>query len=150
MTEILAHRTIAASTERVASIILNIAELAEWNPALLRTETDDTVAAVGKPYAVATKIPGRATLTYERADADLIVWRLAVAGGIERGEWALERAGGLERSDWGPQRASQSTSVTHTMHQSGPVFALLRNAMTEVPVWRLDRLAARATGVSDG
>jgi len=136
-----AERDILADPATVASIILNIGELADWNPALIATRTNDRVAIVDHPYSVSTRIPGRATLTYVQANADRIVWRLDAGGSVETGEWDLYLRG-------------RATRVVHTMTHGGALFALMQRAMTPVPTWRLDRLQQRAearassTGIS--
>lgn len=131
MTPLSATREIHASPHDIARIVLNIAELADWNPALNWTDTGETEARVGHPYRVSTRLPGRATLTYQEASPNRIVWRLDVAGNAETGEWTLEPHGA-------------ATRVTHTMTHRGPFFALARRAMMQVPTWRLDRLQERA------
>lgn len=132
MSSLTAHRDIAATPGALSRIILDVAALADWNPALCAVEdTDDAVAIEGKPYPVSTRIPGPATLTYELVSDTRVTWRLAVPGGAEVGDWEL-------------RAHANGTYVRHTMEHSGAVFKLLRNAMRPVPVLRLDRLAARA------
>lgn len=126
-----AETRIDADPGAVASIILNIAQLAEWNPALLSTGTEDAVARLDHPYPVATRIPARATLTYVQANSERIVWRLDVAGSVETGEWNFESDG-------------KGTRVTHTMTHSGALFAVMQRAMASVPSLRLGRLKQRA------
>ena len=132
MNALKATRSIRADPQILTEIILNIAELADWNPALNSTRTQDRIAKIDHPYPVSTRIPGRATLTYIHADQQRIVWRLDVAGNVETGEWQLEAGDGA------------STRVTHRMSHSGALFALMQNAMRQVPTWRLDRLQERA------
>lgn len=131
MNSLTAQRDIHASPQTIVNIILNIAELADWNPALHSTGTRDLSARVGQPYPVSTRIPGRATLTYTHSSAERIVWRLEVAGSSETGEWDLRPQG-------------ETTLVTHTMTHTGALFTLMHNAMSSVPTWRLGRLQQRA------
>lgn len=131
MTSLIATRELRADPETIADIILDISALADWNPALHGTHTNDTSARIGYPYSVSTRVPGRATLAYLEASPERIVWKLVVAGGSEIGEWALQPAGA-------------ATRVTHRMVHEGPLFMLMRHSMTPVPDWRLDRLQARA------
>ncbi len=126
-----AHRDIDADPQIIIDTILNIAELADWNPALISTRTTDSTARIGHAYPVSTRVPGRATLTYTAADPHGVAWRLDVSGGTEVGEWDV-------------RRLDVRTRVTHTMTHSGALFAVMRNAMREVPTWRLDRLQVRA------
>ncbi len=126
-----AERDIAAHPEAIAAIILNISELAEWNPALTATGTADTVARVDHPYAVTLRAPGRARLTYVQSSVARIVWRVDIGGSVETGEWDLLPRG-------------RTTRVTHTMSHTGALLAILGGGMTSVPTWRLDRLQARA------
>ncbi len=131
MNTLTAQRDIHSDPQTIADIILNIAELADWNPALNSTGTRDQSARIGHPYPVSTRIPGRATLTYTRAAPDQIAWRLEVAGSTEAGQWDLQPRGA-------------TTRVIHTMTHSGALFTLMHNAMSSVPTWRLDRLQQRA------
>lgn len=131
MNTLTAQRDIHADPRTIADIIVNIAELADWNPALTSTGTRDRSARIGHPYPVSTRIPGRATLTYTEATSGRIMWRLEVAGSTETGRWDLEPLG-------------EFTRVTHTMVHTGALFTLMHNAMSSVPAWRLDRLRQRA------
>ncbi|WP_054679956.1 SRPBCC family protein [Microbacterium sp. No. 7] len=131
MNALTAQRDIYADPQAIAGIILNIAELADWNPALNSTGTPDIVARIGLPYPVSTRIPGRATLTYTRATPEHVVWQLEVAGSTETGQWNLHPRG-------------ETTRVIHTMTHTGALFTLMHNAMSNVPTWRLDRLQQRA------
>ncbi len=126
-----AQRIIQADRAVIRGIILNISELAAWNPALNWTDTEANVAEVGVSYSVSTRLPGRATLTYLRSDEDQVVWRLETLGGTETGEWSLKPAQGFTR-------------VVHTMTHEGPLFALMQHATSQVPSWRLGRLQERA------
>ncbi|QOC26769.1 SRPBCC family protein [Microbacterium hominis] len=131
MNPLTAQREIHASPQIIADIIMNIAELADWNPALNSTGTRDLSARLGHPYPVSTRVPGRATLTYTDATIERIVWRLEVAGSSETGQWDVRAHG-------------EKTLVTHTMLHAGALFAVMHNAMTNVPTLRLDRLQQRA------
>ncbi|MCC9053892.1 SRPBCC family protein [Microbacterium sp. F2E] len=131
MPSLTAHRDVHADPHTIAGIILNIAELADWNPALNSADTQDRIARIGHPYPVSTRVPGRASLTYLHADPERITWRLQVTGGTETGEWELQPNG-------------ETTRVVHTMTHDGAFFALMRHAMHQVPNWRLDRLQQRA------
>lgn len=131
MKTLTAQREIHADSQTIIHIILNIAELAEWNPALNSTDTRDRSARIGHPYPVSTRIPGRATLTYIHATSRRITWRLEVAGSAETGQWDLQPQG-------------ETTRVIHTMTHTGALFTLMHNAMSNVPTWRLDRLQQRA------
>jgi hypothetical protein len=133
MTSFTATRAVRAEAKTIADIILDISALADWNPALRATDTRDARARIDYPYSVSTRIPGRATLTYLEASTERIVWKVKVAGGLETGEWSLQPAGAMTR-------------VTHRMVHEGPLFTLMRRAMTPVPNLRLDRLQARAEG----
>ena len=133
MSQLQAVRRIRATPRAIAEIILNVAALPEWNPALRRADTMETSARMGHPYAVASRIPGPATLTYTSVDEDRIVWELRIAGSLETGDWTLE-----------PGKAG--TLVSHTMIHRGAALNLLSRAMAPVPTWRLDRLQARAEG----
>lgn len=125
-----ARRDINAHPSAVARVILNIAELADWNPALTNVDSTDQSARIGHPYSVSTRLPGRSTLTYTLATTERIMWRLDLAGGTEIAEWVLLPRGAV-------------TQVDHNMTHSGPLFTLLRGAMANVPMWRLDRLQER-------
>lgn len=129
-TQLAAARSIPAPPEAVAAIIMNVAELAVWNPALLSVQTQDSTAVVGRRYSVSTRVPGRANLTYERTGLASIAWRLVVPGGVELGAWAIHAT-------------ATGTRVTHEIRLSGPTFALLRNAMRPVPGLRLECLETR-------
>lgn len=131
MTSFIATREVHAGAKTIADIILDISALADWNPALHATDTHDTRARTGHSYSVSTRVPGRATLTYLEASTERIVWKVKVAGGSETGEWSLQPAGAMTR-------------VTHRMVHEGPLFTLMRRAMTPVPNLRLDRIQARA------
>ncbi|RAZ34469.1 SRPBCC family protein [Microbacterium sp. SMR1] len=131
MTSLTATREMRADPQTIADVILDISALADWNPALHRTDTRDRRARIGHPYSVSTRVPGRATLAYLEASPDRIVWTLKVAGGSEIGEWSLQPTGA-------------TTRVTHRMVHEGPLFMLMRHAMAPVPDLRLDRLQARA------
>ncbi len=131
MQTLAASRHIDAAPETIVSILLNIAELADWNPALSSTGTQDRTARIDHPYPVSTRVPGRATLTYVHAERARITWRLDVNGGTETGDWEL-------------QPGATGTRVAHTMTHTGALFSLMRHAMNQVPDWRLDRLQERA------
>lgn len=131
MNTLTAARDIKAGRQATAQILVNIAELADWNPALLSTQTRDQRARLHHPYPVRTRVPGRATLTYTETSEERVTWRLDVMGGVETGIWDLCPHGSITR-------------VTHTMIHTGPLFTLMRNAMVQVPTWRLDRLQERA------
>ena len=131
MSTLTAQRDIHAGSHTIARVILNIAELADWNPALNSTGTRDRSARIGHPYPVSTRIPGRAILTYTDATSEHITWRLEVAGSTETGRWDLLAQG-------------EETRVIHTMTHTGVLFTLMHSAMTNVPAWRLDRLQQRA------
>lgn len=143
MTAFTAHRMILAPRARVAHVLTCIAELAEWNPALLGVAAPDRVATIGREYRVTTRVPGPATLRYAETSAERIVWVLTVVGGVEVGEWDLQDARLPDTSDSGPQVDSGSTVVTHTVRHSGLLPRALRSAMRPVPALRLDRLADR-------
>lgn len=134
MAEYTAFRMMLAPRARVAAVLTNIAELAEWNPALRSVTAPDRVATTGRVYRVTTRVPGPATLRYAEIGAERIVWTLTVAGGFETGEWRLRDAAVPD----GP-----ATLVTHTIRHSGPLLRALHRAMRPVPARRLDRLAAR-------
>lgn len=136
MDDLSAERDIGAAPQTIAAIILNIAELADWNPALIRTGTRDRSARIDHPYAVSTRIPGRATLTYTHASLDRITWRVDVAGSTESARWDLRAQG-------------DTTHVVHTMRHTGTLLTLMRRAMKNVPALRLDRLQERAEGVAN-
>lgn len=130
-----AERTITADQDRVRSILLDISKLADWNPALVRVDTQDRVAVVGTRYPVSTRIPGDAGLTYTQATSDHVQWRLTVAGSIEVGDWFIEADGAQVR-------------VTHEISHTGAVFTLMQHAMRPIAGWRLDRLVERASSRS--
>lgn len=126
-----ATRALRARRETIHAILINVAELAEWNPAIYSIDTRHYRAKLGLPYPAATRLPGHAALTYTLIEPSRIGWRLESPGATEDGLWELSQMG-------------DGTRVTHTMNHSGAVFAMLRHAMTPVPNYRLDRLQDRA------
>lgn len=132
-----AERTIPVAPSRITGILLDISTLADWNPALVRVDTRDRVAIVGKRYPVSTRIPGDAGLTYTQATSDHVQWRLTVAGSVEVGDWLITTEG-------------TDTRVTHEITHTGALFAVMQHAMRPIAGWRLDRLVERATGGAVG
>lgn len=130
VSELVADLEVNHPAEAVAAVLLDISRLPEWNPALLEAFTSETRALAGQSFDVATPLPGKATLRYDEVSPHRIVWELRGPGGLEVGEWLMNPVG-------------DGTWVTHRMHHSGAVFALLQRPMRQVPGWRLDRLALR-------
>ncbi|MBW9206700.1 SRPBCC family protein [Mumia sp. zg.B17] len=133
MTQYTATRVLRATQKTVLEILLDIGQLPDWNPAVHSIVTDDQIAALGKRYPAATRLPGRAFVTYTHIQADGVVWRLEAPGAVEEGRWRITDLG-------------RTSEVTHTMVHTGPVFMLLRHTMRAVPDLRLDRLRLRAEG----
>jgi hypothetical protein len=130
--EYIGSRVINASRATIATILVDVRRLPEWNPAILSVTAVDPLAQVGKPYSIRAKLPGSPTIIYEQVSTDYVVWRLDGSQAHETGTWKLVSL------------ADHKTEVTHTITHSGAIFRMLAGAFRTVPGLRLDRLQRRA------
>lgn len=123
-------RLIKASPDAVHAVLLNAAELAEWNPAF-RSIVAPTQATAHQPYPITGPAGLSGHLAYTGISPDLIEMTWQVTGFHETCTWRLDAVG-------------EYTQVTHEFRHSGPLARLLRSAFRGVAELRLDRLSQRA------
>jgi Polyketide cyclase / dehydrase and lipid transport len=127
---------IQTNARDVSEVLLQVGQLAEWNPAFLSIGGDPS-ARTGQrhPIRVLGGLSGHFQYDLIRPDRIESSWQ--VPGFRETNHWQLHLA------------ADQSTVVTHDFAQSGPLAVLPRRATGRVAERRLDRLKARVEARAD-
>lgn len=121
---------IQSGVPQVREVLLQVAQVAEWNPAYLSIAGSPT-ARVGEPHPIRVRGGLSGHFQYDLIDSDRIESSWRVPGLRETNHWQLQHVG------------DRGTAVTHGFAQSGPLAALLRGATGEVAKLRLLRLKAR-------
>jgi Polyketide cyclase / dehydrase and lipid transport len=120
---------IQASPRDVREVLLQVAELPEWNPAFLSINAG-TTTSIGHPHPIRVRGGLTGTFQYDLMDPDRIECSWRVRGLRETNHWRL-------------QPTERGTFVTHCFAQRGPLAGLFRGAHREVGQARLARLKAR-------
>jgi hypothetical protein len=127
---------IDSNAREVSEVLLQVAELAQWNPAFVSIEGSPT-ARVGEPHPIRVRGGLSGYFQYDVINADRIESSWGVPGLRETNRWQLHPA------------ADQSTVVTHGFTQSGPLAALPGRSVVRVAKLRLARLKARVEERTD-
>jgi len=117
--------TIRAPKEEIASVVMDVPSLPQWNPAF---------SSVGKrnkdgswPVSVHKVVSGSIRC---EIDGDVVRFAIDIPGLVERSEFLLESV------------SNDVTRVSHRVRQSGPLSALIGDGEARlVPGKRLARLA---------
>ncbi|WP_327291159.1 SRPBCC family protein [Streptomyces sp. NBC_01198] len=120
-------RTVPFSRAQVHALLLDALRLPEWNPAFLAIAGSRT-PTVGEDYDLRTLPNLRGTFRYTEITADRVRMEWTVPGMREHCEWVLRDTG-------------TGTRVDHAVTRSGPLAAVLRHSLADLPGLRLDRLA---------
>jgi hypothetical protein len=136
MTEQPENILIQTNAHDVSDVLLQVAQLAQWNPAFLSI-TGSPNAHIGEPHPIRVLggLPGQ--FQYDLINPERIESSWQVPGLRETNLWQLHVA------------ADQSTVVTHDFAQSGPLAALARPSTGRVARRRLARLKARVEARAD-
>ncbi len=121
---------ITADVREVREVLLQVAEIAEWNPAFLSIAGSST-ARVGDPHRIRVRGGLSGRFQYDLISAERIDTSWRVPGLRETNHAKLQAT------------ADQATMVTHGFTQTGPLATMLRNATRGVAELRLARLKAR-------
>jgi Polyketide cyclase / dehydrase and lipid transport len=127
---------IQTNARHVSDVLLQVTQLARWNPAFLSI-TGSPTAAVGEPYPIRVRGGLSGQFQYDVIDPDRIESSWRVPGFRETNHWRLHPA------------ADQMTVVTHGFAQSGPLAALLPRAGDRVAELRLARLKEHVEAGTD-
>jgi hypothetical protein len=136
MTVQLENVLIDSNAREVSEVLLQVAELAQWNPAFVSIEGSPT-ARVGEPHPIRVRGGLSGHFQYDVINADRIESSWGVPGLRETNRWRLHPA------------ADQSTVVTHGFAQSGPLAALPGRSVGRVARLRLARLKTRVEERTD-
>jgi len=131
-----AEISVPAAPQEVLAVLLQVAGLAEWNPAFSDVRADGPVV-IGVPVPIRVQGILDGALVYDQVSSTGIDMTIRIPGLREHGSWRV-RADGA------------ATVVTHEFTQHGPLAVLLepgtRN-VADLRVGRLrDRLAERPPG----
>lgn len=127
---------IHGDVREVREVLLQVSDIAEWNPAFLSIAGSST-ARIGEPHPIRVRGGFTGHFQYDLIDRDRIETSWQVPGLRETNYWELTATGG------------HSTTATHGFTQTGPVAKLLRNATREVADLRLARLKERVEARAD-
>jgi hypothetical protein len=125
---------IQADASDIQQVLLEVDQLADWNPAFLSIDGAAT-ASVGEQYPIRVRGGLRGHFQYDLIRPDRIESSWQVPGFLETNHWELGADADADADD--------STVVSHGLTQTGPVAALLRSVNAGVAQLRLDRLKAR-------
>jgi hypothetical protein len=126
---------IQTNARDVSDVLLQVAQLNQWNPAFLFI-TDIPTARIREPYPIRVRgLSGH--FQYDLINPDRIESSWRVPGFHETNHWQLHRA------------ADHITVVSHGLAQSGPLAVLPRRATGRVAERRLARLKARVESLAD-
>ena len=136
MTEQPENILIQTNARDVSDVLLQVAQLPQWNPAFLSI-TGSPTAHIGEPHPIRVRggLPGQ--FQYDLINPERVESSWQVPGLRETNLWQLHLA------------ADQSTVVTHDFAQSGPLAALPRPSTGRVARRRLVRLKARVEARAD-
>lgn len=126
------HQTvlIRAEVREVRKVLLQVKQIAEWNPAFL-TIAGPAIARIGEPHPIRVRGGLSGQFQYDLIDPDRIESSWRVPGFRETNYWTLQAADG------------HNTMVTHGFTQSGSLAKLLRGATRGVAELRVARLKTR-------
>jgi hypothetical protein len=127
---------IETNAREVSEVLLQVAQLAQWNPAFVSIAGSRT-ARVGEPHPIRVRGGLSGHFQYDVIHPDRIESSWGVPGFRETNRWQLHPAAG------------QSTVVTHGFAQSGLLAALPRRSTGRVAELRLARLKARVEARTD-
>jgi hypothetical protein len=127
---------IETDAREISEVLLQVAELAQWNPAFVSVAGNRT-ARVGEPHPIRVRGGLSGHFQYDVINPDRIESSWAVPGLRETNRWQLHPA------------ADQSTVVTHGFTQSGPLAALPLRSTGRVAGGRLGRLKQRVEARTD-
>ena len=127
---------IETNAREVSEVLLQVAQLAQWNPALASIAGSAT-ARVGEAHPIRARGGLSGHFQYDVINPDCIESSWAVPGFRETNRWQLHPA------------ADQSTVVTHGFAQSGPLAVLARRSTGRVAELRLARLKTRVEARTD-
>jgi hypothetical protein len=120
---------IQADVRDVREVLLEAAQVADWNPAFLSIAGSPS-ARVGDPHRIRVRGGLSGHFQYDLISPDRIESSWQVTGFHETNYWLL-------------QAVDHSTVVTHGFTQRGPLASLLRGATAGVAELRLARLKTR-------
>jgi hypothetical protein len=127
---------IRTNARDVSEVLLQVAQLDEWNPAFLSIDGSPT-ARLREPHPIRVRGGLSGHFQYDLINPDRIESSWRVPGFRETNCWQLHLA------------ADQSTLVTHDLTQSGPLAALPRRATGRAAQRRLARLKVRVEARAD-
>ena len=127
---------IQTSARDVSEVLLQVEQLAEWNPAFVSI-TGGPNARIGEVHPIRVRGGLSGHFQYDLITPDRIESSWQVPGFRETNRWQLHLA------------ADQSTVVTHDFARSGPLAALPRPGTGRVAQLRLARLKTRVEARAD-